>query len=593
MKTKTKAGPPLTSQRFGHGIGVSAGIAIGAAHVVEPALGAVPEYRIASGQIDKELVRFRASAQAARAQIGKLRRKARDLPSEAGDDLLLLLDAHRGMIESERLIQGVENRIRERAINAEAAVQDWVHDLAATFAAMTDPYLAARAEDVHEVGRRILLQLTDRKHVAFTSVPPGCVVVAEELSPADTALMDPSVIAGFVTALGGADSHTAIMARSLGLPAVLGLVDMVPTIRSGDQIILDGEAGEVIVHPDAQTLADYRRRIEARQRLERQLRRLRGMPAITRDKIRVTLQANLDLPREVEVARRAGAEGVGLVRTEFLFMNRPDLPSEDEQYNALRRIVEASQGYPVTVRTIDVGGEKLATSLGDRIAAGANPALGLRAIRLALREPALLETQLAAILRAGAHGPVRILLPMISVASEIRAVRRIMAKVVRRLRRRQIAIGDPLPEVGVMIEVPGAALAADSLARESEFFAIGTNDLTMYTLAIDRGDEQVADLYDPLHPGVLRLIQLTVDAANRRGIDVSVCGEMAGNPRHATLLVGMGLRQLSMTPNSLPRVKQRIRQLDGAAAARRAQTILDQYDPERVSALLDEFIEAL
>ncbi|MGB1007740.1 MAG: putative PEP-binding protein, partial [Thalassobaculaceae bacterium] len=208
-------------------------------------------------------------------------------------------------------------------------------------------------------------------------------------------------------------------------------------------------------------------------------------------------------------------------------------------------------------------------------------------------EPALLETQLAAILRAGAHGPVRILLPMISVASEIRAVRRIMAKVVRRLRRRQIAIGDPLPEVGVMVEVPGAALAADSLARESEFFAIGTNDLTMYTLAIDRGDEQVADLYDPLHPGVLRLIQLTVDAANRRGIDVSVCGEMAGNPRHAPLLVGMGLRQLSMTPNSLPRVKQRIRQLDGAAAARRAQTILDQYDPERVSALLDEFIEAL
>ena len=589
---KTRQLPPGASQII-RGIGVSPGIAIGPAYVVEPALGNVPEYHIARSNIDREITRFRTALTAAQSQIGKLRRRAKELPRDAGDDLLLLLEAHAGMISSARLTSGVEARIRARGINAEAAVQGWVHELAAAFSAMEDPYLAARADDIREVGRRLLLQLTDQQVTAFTSLPRGCVIVADELSPADTALMDPALIAGLVTTLGGADSHTAIMARSLALPAALGVHGIVPIVRAGDPIIVDGDAGTVIIYPDAQTLAEYRRRIEARGRLNRQLKRLRDLPAITRDQVQVTLEANLEMPRDAIAARQAGAEGVGLLRTEFLFMNRPDLPSEDEQYRALSEIISALDGRPVTIRTLDVGGEKLATSLGDRIAAGANPALGLRAIRLALREPALMETQLAAILRASAHGPIRILLPMISSIGQIKQVRQIMAKVVRRLRRRKIKIARPLPPLGIMIEVPAAAINADALAREVDFFAIGTNDLTMYSLAIDRGDEQVADLYDPLHPAVLRLIQQSVNAAHRSGIPVSVCGEVAGNARIVPLLVGMGLRQLSMTPNSLPRVKQRIRQLDAAIATRRAQNILDQSEETQIAILLDEFIEAL
>jgi phosphotransferase system enzyme I (PtsI) len=418
-------------------------------------------------------------------------------------------------------------------------------------------------------------------------------VVAEELSPADTALMDPALVAGFATALGGADSHTAIMARSMGIPAVLGVPAVSARVRSGVRLIVDGEAGRIVVDPDPETLAEYRRKAEARRRLERQLNRLRGLPAVTTDGVRIGLQANLELPRDLDTALHGGAEGIGLLRTEFLFMNRPDLPSEDEQYAALRHMVETLDGRPVTIRTLDVGGEKLATALGERIAESANPALGLRAIRLALKEPKLLETQLAAILRAGAHGPVRILLPMISSVGQVRAVRAVLARVVSRLKRRKVPIANPVPPLGVMIEVPGAALTADALARECDFMALGTNDLTMYTLAIDRGDEQVADLYNPLHPSVLRLIQFTVEAAHRNAIPVSVCGEIAGDPRYAPLLVGLGVGELSMAGTALPRVKQRIRRLAAGPATQRARAIMDQVDETRIATLLDDFNEGL
>jgi phosphotransferase system enzyme I (PtsI) len=303
----------------------------------------------------------------------------------------------------------------------------------------------------------------------------------------------------------------------------------------------------------------------------------------------VRLLANLEMPREVGHAVSVGAEGVGLLRTEFLYMNRDDLPGEDEQFAAIMTIVEGMAGRPVTVRTLDVGGEKLASSLGPELGHSMNPALGLRAIRLSLRRPKLLETQLAAILRAGAYGPLRILLPMISTPSEVAEVRKILAKVVRRLVRRRVKIADPLPPLGVMIEVPGAALAADALAREADFFAIGTNDLTMYTLAVDRGEEQVAHLYNPLHPAILRLIQFSIEAALRARIPISICGEMAGDWRYTALLVGLGVRELSMSTNALPRVKSRILKLDLQAAIRRANVIMDQYDSGRIAALLDDF----
>ena len=589
MKTKSKGG----KRGIVEGIGVSPGIAIGPAHLVERGVIQVPEYRIADGEIDAEVDRFDAALTRAAKQVGKLRRKAEALPASVLDELGPLLDAHAAMLSSSRLARGVAGVIRDKKINAEAAVQSVVGDLVRELSAVNDAYLAARGQDIREVGDRILRQLTETPYLAYSRLPKGTVIVAEELSPADTALMDPARVGGFVTALGGTDSHTAIMARSMDLPAVLGATAAPGVIRPGETLIVDGNSGKVILSPDEATLAEYRRKAKARERLERELSRLRSLPATTRDGVRIGLLANLELPRDLDIARHRGAEGVGLFRTEFMFMNRDALPNEDEQYAVLRQVVEGMDGNPVTIRTLDVGGEKLATALGDRIADSANPALGLRAIRLHLREPKLLETQLAAILRAGAHGPVRILLPMISSAAQIRAVRKILAKVVRRLRRRKARIADPIPALGAMIEVPGAALAADSLAMESDFFALGTNDLTMYTLAIDRGDEQVADLYNPLHPAVLRLIQFTVEAGNRGGIPVSICGEIAGDPRYAPLLIGLGVKELSMSATALPRVKQRIRGLSFGPATQRARAIMDQVDEGRIAALLDDFNEGL
>ena len=323
------------------------------------------------------------------------------------------------------------------------------------------------------------------------------------------------------------------------------------------------------------------------------LARLRNVPAVTRDGTRIDLQANLELPRELAQALAAGAEGIGLLRTEFLFMNRDDLPDEEEQCAALCEIVTGMAGRPVTVRTLDIGGEKLASSLGPHVSEGLNPALGLRAIRLSLKRPKLLETQLAAMLRAGVCGPLRILLPMISTVYEVHEVRKCLHKVARRLKRRGVKIADPLPPLGVMIEVPGAALVADSLANVADFFAIGSNDLTMYTLAIDRGEEQVAHLYNPLHPAVLRLVQFSIEAALRARIPISVCGEIAGDPRLTPLLLGLGVRELSMTAHALPRVKSRILRLDIQAATQRAQVIMDQADSGRITALIDDFNEAL
>ena len=401
--------------------------------------------------------------------------------------------------------------------------------------------------------------------------------------------MDPTIVGGFASALGGAEGHTTIMARSLGLPAVLGVPSLVHDVRPGDMVVVDGVRGTVIVNPSAATITRFERRREALVRRQRQLERLRSVPAMTRDEVRITLQCNLELPTELALARQVGAEGVGLLRSEFLYMNRDTLPSEDEQYVAFKDIVEGMEGQTVTVRTLDVGSDKLAYSLGEHISPSANPALGLRAIRLSLKVRKLLETQLAAMLRASAHGRLRILLPMINTASEIKRVQEAMDKVVRRLERKRAPMSDPLPELGVMIETPGAALAADSLAKTCDYFSIGTNDLTMYTLAADRGDEQVAHLYDPLHPAVLRLIRYATQAGASAGIPVNLCGEMAGDPRFTALLLGLGLRDLSMAAPNLPRVKQRILGLDMTDAETRTGQIMEQSDSGVIATLLDDF----
>ena len=583
---------PKRDQRIFDGLGVSPGIAIGIAHLRESGEIQVLEYQVPAKKIANELERFHGAVARSQRQVGKLIAKAERVHGTAAEELGYLLEAHLQMLKSASLIGGIEGRIESTRCNAESAVMAEIGAIAKNFADMDDAYLKTRAQEVREVGLRIVRSLTKTSYSGFDHLAPDSVIIAEEITPADTALMDPRQVCGFATVLGGAEGHTAIMARSLGLPAVLGIADLIGGLTSGETVIIDGSNGRIIVNPTAKCLADYRRRRQALEREARSLTRLRTVPAVTRDGVRVTLQANLELPRELGQAVAAGAEGVGLLRTEFLYMNRDDLPDEEEQYNALCEILAGMAGRPVTVRTLDIGGEKLTFSLGNHLTEGPNPALGLRAIRLSLKEPKLLETQLAAMLRASAHGPLRILLPMISTVSEVHEVRKALTRVVHRLKRRGVKIADPLPPLGVMIEVPGAALAADSLANVSDFFAIGTNDLTMYTLAIDRSEEQVAHLYNPLHPAVLRLIQFSIEAALRARIPLSVCGEIAGDPRFSALILGLGVRDLSMVANALPRVKSRVLGLDMQAATQRAHVIMDQFDSGRISALLDDFNEA-
>ncbi|MEC9346897.1 MAG: phosphoenolpyruvate--protein phosphotransferase [Pseudomonadota bacterium] len=573
------------------GLGVAPGIAIGPAHVVESGVERVAEYRVAASRVPEEQARFEAALAEALLQLDRLKARTVRMGGAAGEELGYMLDAHAQMLSGSRLVRGVLQRITVDNLNAEGAVQREIEDVARQFLAMSDPYFAARADDVRDVGRRLILNLAGRKPVRFATAPVGAIVLAHEITPADTAAMDPRRIAAFSAEIGGSDSHTAIMARSLGLPAVLGVPELVREVQPGETVIVDGHAGEIIIRPDEATLARYRKVRAADMRRRRALDRLRDLPSETRDGVAIGLQANVEMLAEAEQARDAGAGGIGLLRSEFLFLAADDWPDEETQYQALSRIVDAMQGRPTTIRTLDIGFDKLPRGLAGDFTAGDNPALGLRAIRLGLQRPKLLETQLAAILRAGAHGPVRILIPMVTTVSEIEAVRAALTRVARRLKRRGLPVPDPLPPLGAMIEVPGAALAADSLARASDFISIGTNDLTMYTLALDRTNEQVASLYDPLHPGVLRLMQFSVAAAHRAGIPVNVCGEIAGDPRYAPLLVGLGIRDLSMAVGSLPRVKQYIRRLDSSEAARTADEIMAQADPARAAELLDRLVE--
>jgi len=590
MRIDETAGSKTGKEQVLTGIGVSPGIAIGPAYIGDRGELPVSENRIEKREIENERARFGEAVAVSAKQLRKLKSRATALPGSAADEIGYVLDAHLAMLANSRLIRGVHQRIARDRINAERAIQLEIEEIGQTFAAMPDPYLAARIDDIRVVGARLIRNLLKKPYIAYSGLTGGAVILAEEVTPADTALMDPRRIGGFAAEFGGPESHTAIMARSLGLPAVLGVPGLLDGADAPSQVVVDGSAGTVILDPSAETIEAYREKRQDFARERRHLGRLRRVPAVTRDGIEIRLEGNLELPVELEQALANGAVGLGLVRTEFLYMNREDLPDEEEQYEFFAGLVRGMEGRPVTLRTLDVGGDKLPEALASYAASeSANPALGLRAIRLSLRERRLLDAQLAAMLRAANEGPVRVLLPMISTSDEIRRTREAMQQVARRLRRRGQAVPDPLPPLGAMIEVPGAALAADALAGEADFFAIGTNDLIQYTLAIDRTDEQVADLYNPLHPAVLRLVQFAVEAAMRRRIPISICGEIAGEPRYTALLLGLGLRELSMSPGSIPRVKQRIRSLDMVAATRRARAIMDQSDSSRIATLLDDF----
>jgi phosphotransferase system enzyme I (PtsI) len=547
----------------------------------------VRERRISIAKVRTEQHRVLEAAAEAAGRIEVLQARAKRMGGAAGEEVGYLLDAYQQMLNGSRLVRGVQKRIAAERVNAEAAVMKEIGLMAEAFAAMEDPYLAARMADIREVGRRLVESLGKAETTGLDDLPAHAVIVADELSPADTAILDPKRVVGLATILGGVESHTAIVARSLGLPAVVAPRELLADIENGEEIIIDGTAGRVIVAPSAASLNTYRKRRAAFLRAQQSLKKLKTVPAVTRDGFRVHLHANIELPHEVGGVLAAGAEGIGLFRSEFMFMNRPDLPSEEEQFAELAGVVKKMKGRPVTVRTLDVGADKLGEAVG--LKPGPNPALGLRAIRFLLKRRKLLLTQLSAILRASTLGSVRILLPMVCTVDEIRQVRRAMTRVVATLKRRGVKVADPLPPLGIMIEIPGAALAADALAAEADFFAIGTNDLTQYTLAIDRTDEQVAYLYNPLHPAVLRLIQFSAEAASAARIPVSVCGEMAGDERMTPILLGFGITELSMNPASLPRVKKRILDLNLSAISGRVRRLTAESDPQR----LKDFVDSL
>ena len=583
-----------SAERYLVGMPVSPGVAIGPMFGALEAPALVQRRKIQASDSGAEVSRLDAAITQSRKQLTKLRNRLAVLPEDSQAEIAPLLDAYLQMIGPSRLVRQTRKRITEALVSAETAVADETQALAEAILALPGPGDAARrhAEEVREIGRRLVRNLTRTPFRSFAGLPSGAVLICESLRPADAALLDPSRLAGVATEEGGADGHTSVMLRALGVPAVLAVAGLGQAARPGDLVVIDGAAGTVIVNPSPTTLAAAKRAVIAFAQERARFGRMRRLASVTQDGQTIELQANLEIPVELPLIAQSGAAGIGLLRSEFMFMNRETLPDEDDQYETYRTAIEAMGGDPVTIRVLDWGGEKEIEALQNEGVvpdiSDTNPALGLRGIRLLLRQPALFETQLAAILRAGVAGPTRVLLPMVTNLSEIRAARDHYDRVVRRLRRRGERLPDKLPPLGIMIETPGAALSADALAQEADFFAIGTNDLTMYTLAVDRGETEVSELYDPLHPAVLRLIQFTTEAALRATIPVSVCGEMAANPHFTRLLIGLGLRSLSMNAASVPRVKQAIRGLKASDCAAFAANVMRQADPAQIRRLVME-----
>lgn len=536
------------------GISVSKGIAIGKAAVLRREQLDIREYSIPAPLIQEEIARFRGALRKAKRQLKAIRD---EIPPEAPSEVIALVDTHLVMFDDHTLREGPINIIRSRHCNAEWALKLQRDLLMQVFEEMDDPYLRARKDDIDHVVNRIQQNLQGQQAVPEEILDHrtrGAVVVADDLSPAEIMLMQKHGIAAFVTELGGPNSHTAILARSLGVPAVVGVHYARRYVRHGDELVVEGRQGMVVVAPSAVEIAYFRRSQREERRYRAELGKLRRRPAVTRDGQSIELMANAEMMEDVEAAREAGAVGIGLFRTEMLFMDRRDLPDEAEQFDAYARIVQAMRGAPVTIRTLDLGMDKW---LGEErpSAEGSNPAMGLRAIRWCLKDPALFSTQLRAILRASAYGPVRMMFPMLSSEGELLQVMALLAAEKAALAAAGVDF-DPAIPVGAMIEVPAAALAVGTFARRVDFLSIGTNDLIQYTLAVDRLDEEVNYLYDPLHPAVLRLIHMTIAAGRRAGIPVSMCGEMAGDPYYTRLLLGMGLREFSAGPGTLLEVKR-------------------------------------
>jgi len=571
-----------------HGLAVSGGIAIGHAHLISHAVLEVTQYQLRERDVVDELKRLDAALATARSELEALREEANNAGSPG--ELSAFIELHSMLLADPDLTAGVHSLIRDGRCNAEWAMVQQMQELAVQFDAFEDAYLRERKHDVSQVVERVLRILQNKpRKIASRKITPDTelILVANDLSPADTLQFKNLEVGGFVTDTGGATSHTAIVARSLAIPAVVGMQNARPLIQDNDLLILDGTRGMLIVDPDARVLEEYRLK-KAGLELERsKLMRLKTARAATLDGKLIELYANIELPQDAVRAKEIGADGIGLFRTEFLFMNRDELPDEDEQYEAYRHVVKAFSGKPVTIRTLDIGADKEARALrgraGDHLSP--NPALGLRAIRFCLTEPQIFLTQLRAILRASQHGRVRLLIPMLAHAQEIVQTLALIEEAKAQLRESRHKFAADI-EVGGMIEIPAAALVLGPFLRHLDFLSIGTNDLIQYTLAIDRSDRAVAHLYDPLHPAVLQLILKTLQAGARAGLPVSVCGEMAGDPKLTRLLLGMGLRQFSMHPAQLLAVKQQVLKSDTALLAPHVSRLLKIDEPEKIAELM-------
>jgi len=567
------------------GIGVSRGIAIGRAHVLLRGSIEVLESVLPEDLIENEVERFLQAVNSARQQLESLRER---IPPGTRADIAAFIDTHRLMLDDATLVTTPVELIRERGCNAEWALKLQRDAVVEVFDRMDDPYLRTRRDEVDHVINRILRILLD----TVESEPHGdsdtldqTIILADNLTPAETVLLDHQGINGFATAYGGPLSHTAILARSMQIPAIVGAHSLQQYIRDGETIILDGVQGVLIAGPDAATLEHYRERQQ--QELQRRLEigRLADTPAITLDGTPINLMVNIEIPEDIEVVSQASAGGVGLYRTEFLFMNRVEPPSEEEQFEVYMSVIDALGGRPLTIRTLDMGADKQIG--GGRTQGCNNPALGLRAIRLCLKDLSLFRPQLRAILRASAHGPVRMMLPMLSNTHELHQALSLVNETRNALQRESHAFAPDLP-IGGMIEVPAAALSAGDFARHLDFLSIGTNDLIQYTLAIDRIDDEVTYLYDPLHPAVLKLIRMTIDAGRAAGIPVAMCGEMAGDP-----LLGMGLREFSMHHTALQEVKSVVNKSTIATLEPLVAELLDNTEPGRIPARVDSLNQGL
>ena len=572
MPTKRKTGEKML-----RGIPVSQGVSRSRVVVLDRTRIDPAKWGILESDPAGEEDRLQASLVETRRQILAVQERLREA---MGADEAQIFDAHLLVLEDPMLLQETARFILEDLVTAEFAFHQASEKYADALAKLDDSYLSERAADIRDVTQRVLANLIGQPQcTALADLTEPCIVVAHDLTPSDTAMMDPAMVLGFATEVGSRTSHTAILARSLRIPAVLGLGEVISELHTGESVLLDGFNGFVVIDPSEQTLFEYGQLVDRQTSIEKSLEVIHDDAAETRDGHRIILSANIERAADVESVLQCGAIGVGLFRTEFLFINRSDLPNEEEQFAAYRKVTESLAPDPVIIRTLDLGGDKLLSHVN--VAEEMNPFLGWRAIRLCLQEKDLFRTQLRAILRASVFGNLKIMYPMISGVEELEAANVLLDECREQLRDEGVAFAEDV-EIGVMIETPSAAMIADSLARRVKFFSIGTNDLIQYALAVDRLNEKIAHLYEPTHPGILRLIKATVDAGQAHGIWTGICGEMAGDLAAVPLLLGLGVSELSVTPSMVPRVKMLICSIEMSEARKLAEFALDSDSPKEI-----------